>query len=71
MKLRLRDLREDQDKTQAQLAKYLNCSQQTYSRYENGKAQPSLETIVKLARYFGTSTDYILGVGDSPAPAKK
>lgn len=68
MRLRLRELREDCDQTQAQVAAYLNCRQQTYSRYENGKAQPSLEVMQKLAAYFHTSVDYLMGLTDERAP---
>ena len=68
MNLRIRNLREDHDKTQADLAKYLGCSQQTYSRYENGKVQPTPETLEKLALYFGTGVDYLLGLTDDPRP---
>ncbi len=74
MKLRLRDLREDRDITQTALAEYLGCSQQTYSRYENERVQPSLEVLVRLADYFDTSVDYLLGQTDDPRrypPAKK
>ena len=71
MKLRLRDLCEDSDKTQQELADFLNCRQQTYSRYENGVAQPSLETLAKIAIYFNVSTDYILNLTDDPTPPKR
>ena len=68
MNLRLRDVREDRDINQKTIAEYLGCCQQTYSRYENEKAQPSLETLVKLALYFDTSVDYLLGITDDPSP---
>ncbi|MBQ7960069.1 MAG: helix-turn-helix transcriptional regulator [Clostridia bacterium] len=58
--MRLKDLREDSDITQKQLADYLNIKQNTYSQYENGQRQIPLDTLVKLALYFRTSTDYIL-----------
>lgn len=64
MILRLRDVREGKNKTQAQMADFLGCSQQTYSRYENGKAQMSYQTLDCLADYFGTSIDYLLGRTD-------
>lgn len=60
--LRLRDLREDRDMTQAQMAKLLNCSQQTYSRYESHTTEIPLESLVWLADYYDTSVDYLLGV---------
>ena len=68
MKLRLRDVREDNGKTQTIVAEYLNCTQQTYSRYETGVSQPSLETMEKLAVYFDTSVDYLLGITDETKP---
>ena len=68
MPLRLRDVREDADKTQAEMAKILGCSQQTYSRYENGKAQMSYQALSALADYFGTSVDYLLGRTDEKTP---
>lgn len=71
MYLRLRDIREDSDKKQAQIAAELGCSQQTYSRYENGKAQMTYETLSALADYFGTSVDYLLGRTDVRTPYPK
>ena len=68
---RLRDMREDADKTQAELAAVLNVGQTTYSRYENGKAQPSLDVLRQLAIYFETSTDYLLGLTDDPEPYRQ
>lgn len=58
--MRIKDLREDADITQKQLADYLNIKQNTYSQYENGQRQISLDALIKLAQYFNTSTDYIL-----------
>lgn len=58
--MRLKELREDSDITQKQLANYLNIKQNTYSQYENEQRQIPLDTLVKLALYFNTSTDYIL-----------
>ena len=68
MFLRLRDLREDRDLTQADMAAQLGCAQQTYSRYESGKAQMSYGTLSALADYFATSVDYLLGRTDERAP---
>ncbi|MEG1593229.1 MAG: helix-turn-helix transcriptional regulator [Oscillibacter sp.] len=68
MYLRLQDMRVDRDKRQAEVADYLGCCQQTYSRYENGKAQPTPETLEKLAHYFETSVDYLLGITDEKMP---
>lgn len=47
--------------TQRQLADYLQIAQPSYIRYENGSAEPSLETLVKIADYFDVSVDYLLG----------
>lgn len=71
MYLRLRDLREDSDQTQAQMAEVLGCSQQTYSRYESGKGQMAYDALSKLADYFGTSVDYLLGRTDEKTPYPK
>jgi transcriptional regulator with XRE-family HTH domain len=68
MFLRLRDIREDSDKTQTQMAEFLGCRQQTYSRYENERAQMTYQTLCRLADYFGTSVDYLLGRTDEKSP---
>lgn len=62
LNLRIRDLREDRDMTQAQMAKLLNCSQQTYSRYESHTTEIPLELLIFLADYHNTSVDYLLGI---------
>lgn len=59
--MRLRDLREDNDLTQSQIASVLNIRQNTYSQYENGKRQMPLELLWKLADYYNTSIDYLVG----------
>ncbi|MBP7267612.1 MAG: helix-turn-helix domain-containing protein [Eubacterium sp.] len=58
---RIRDLREDHDLTQKQVAKILNCSQQVYSNYELGQRDIPTAILIKLADYYNVSTDYILG----------
>ena len=63
--MRLRDLREDNDLTQATIAKYLHCAQNTYHQYESGKRQIPLNLLQKLALYYHTSVDYILGLTDN------
>lgn len=68
MALRIRDLREDNDLTQAEIAALLNISQATYSRYETealGIPHSSLET---LADFYNTSVDYLLGRTNNPTP---
>lgn len=59
--MRLRDLREDNDITQSQIASILNIRQNTYSQYENGKRQMPIELLWKLADYYNTSIDYLVG----------
>ena len=71
LRLRLRDLREDNDMSQAQMAKLLNCSQQTYSRYESHTTEIPLESLIFLAEYYKTSVDYLLGVTNEKKPYKK
>ena len=66
--LRLRDLREDRDMSQAAMAKLLKCSQQTYSRYESHTTELPLESLIFLAEYYDTSTDYLLGITDQIKP---
>lgn len=69
MKLRLKDIREDRDLKQIDVAKFLNCTQVCYSRYENGKRDIPLNVLCLLAEYFDTTTDYILGLTDNPNKA--
>ena len=66
--LRLRDLREDRDMSQSAMAKLLKCSQQTYSRYESHTTEIPLESLLFLAEYYDTSTDYLLGITDLIKP---
>lgn len=63
---RIRDLREDADLTQKQMAKILNCSQQVYSNYELGQRDIPTAILIQLAKYYDTTTDYILGLSDNP-----
>ena len=60
MIMRLKDLREDNDKTQRELADFLHIKQNTYSQYENGQRQLPIDALIKLAEYYSVSTDYIL-----------
>ena len=73
MKLRIRDIREDNDKTQKELAKELNCTQQTYSRYEKEEITIDIFRLIQLAQYYKTSIDYLVGLTDEikPYPRKK
>ena len=64
---RIRDLREDSDLLQKDIADYLKCTQVCYSHYENGKRDIPTDVLVKLAAYYHTSTDY-LGITDVTEP---
>ena len=66
--MRLKDIREYLDLTQSEVADYLQIRQNTYSQYENGQRGLPIDILIKLARYFGTSTDYILSLTDEKAP---
>lgn len=66
--MRLRDMREDKDLTQQAVAAYLHVSQNTYSQYENKRRQIPLGILVRLAIFYNTSTDYLLGLTDVSAP---
>lgn len=64
MRLRIRDLREDNDLTQKQICEYLICDQSLYSKYERGEREIPLNLIIKLADYYNVSLDYITGRSD-------
>lgn len=64
MKLRIKELREQNSLIQRNLAEFLGCTQQTYSRYETAELEPSLTVLEKLARFYDTSVDYIMGLTD-------
>lgn len=61
---RIRELREDNDLLQKNLAEYLNCSQVAYSRYELGTRYIPTEVLIALSKFYNVSTDYILGLKD-------
>ena len=67
---RLRDLREDKDMNQTQVAKILGMSQTGYSKYETGENDIPTAILIKLARFYGTSIDYLLGETDNPSKYK-
>lgn len=69
--MRIRDLREDADLTQSDLAQLLHIRQSTYSQYENGNRQLPLSVLIALAKFYNTSTDYLLGLTDEKAPYKR
>ena len=64
---RLRDLREDRDMTQTQLAKMLGMSQTGYSKYETGENDIPTSVLIQLAKIYQTSIDYLLGETNNPA----
>lgn len=68
---RLRDLREDRDLLQKDVAEVLQCSQVCYSYYELGKRDIPTEVLVQLAAYYHTSVDYLLGLTDDVRPYPK
>ena len=69
--MRLKDIREDRDLTQQEIASYLHIKQNTYSQYENGHRQIPIDLLIKLSEYYKTSVDYLLGVSDNPHPYSK
>ena len=66
MKLRIRDLREDNDLTQKQISEILMCDQSLYSKYERCEREIPLALVVKLAEYYCVSVDYLIGRTDKP-----
>ncbi len=68
---RLRDLREDHDLPQRSIAKMINCSQTTYSRYENGNLNVPIEVLKKLALFYHVSIDYLTEFTDDKRPYTK
>ena len=67
---RLKDLREDNDLVQKQVAAHLGIDQRVYSNYETGKREIPTRFVIALAKYYHTSTDYILGLTNNPTPSK-
>ena len=66
--MRIKDLRENHNLTQAEIAEYLHIKQNTYSQYENEQRQLPISCLIALARFYNTSTDYILGLTDKLKP---
>lgn len=66
--MRIKDLREDNDLTQQQIADYLHIKQNTYSQYETGHRQLPVDVLIALAHFYKTSTDYLLGITNHKAP---
>lgn len=65
---RIEDLRVDHDKTQIEVAEYLNMQRGVYRRYEKGEREIPVWAVIKLAKYYHTSTDYILGLTSHKEP---
>ena len=61
---RIRDLREDSDKTQIEIADYLNMQRSVYRRYETGEREIPVWAVIKLAQHYHVTTDYLLGLSD-------
>jgi bacteriophage CI repressor helix-turn-helix domain len=68
---RIRDLREDRDLSQTELAKILNMSQTGYSKYEVGTNDIPTKILIQLAKFYNTSVDYLLGITDEIKPYKR
>ena len=66
--MRIRDLREDSDLTQQEVADFLHVKQNTYSQYETGRHQIPIDILIQLARYYHTSVDYLQGLTDQRKP---
>ena len=69
--IRIRNLREDKDLYQKDIAELLQISQQYYSEYENGKRTFPIIHLIKLAKYYNVSLDYLVGLTDDPKPYKR
>ena len=67
---RLHALREDADLTQRELGEYLHISQRAYAHYENGTRNIPVDMLIRLARYYNTSVDYLVGLTDQKEPWK-
>lgn len=68
--MRLRDIREDRDYTQEDIAKILNVKQNTYQQYESEKRQIPIQALIKIALFYDLSIDYIVGIIDEPRKIK-
>lgn len=70
-RVRIRNVREDRDLTQAQIGKLLNKSQQGYNHIEDGRAELKIDDLVKLCRFYNLSADYLVGLIDEPRKINK
>ncbi len=69
-RIRIRNLREDHDHTQAEIGKLINKSQQGYNHIENGRADLRIEDLIILCKFYNVSADYIIGLTDKITPIK-
>lgn len=65
---RIRNLREDADKTQQEVATYLGTSQTMYARYERGANEMPIRHLIKLAKYYNVTLDYLCGLSNTKRP---
>ena len=63
-RIRMRNLREDRDLTQRQVAEVINKSQQGYSHIEDGRAELKIDDLIRLCKFYGVSADYFIGITD-------
>ena len=63
-RIRMRNLREDRDLTQRQVAEVINKSQQGYSHIEDGRAELKIDELIRLCKFYGVSADYFIGISD-------
>jgi transcriptional regulator with XRE-family HTH domain len=68
---RIRALREDRDLTQAEIGRAINVPQRTYAYYESGQRMIPPQVLIALAKFYGTSVDYLLGLTDQREPYKR
>lgn len=68
---RLKDLREDKDLSQTQVAKVLGMKYQQYARYENGERELPMHHFITLAKFYNVSLDYLAGLINAPSPLKR
>lgn len=71
MSLKLKELREHNNKSQSEIAEVLNIKQQQYFRYEKEIRKIQIDYLIQLAKYYNTSTDYILGITEEKTPYRK
>ena len=68
---RFKELREDAEKSRKELASYLGMDVSNYGKYERGEIEPSIHVIIKLAKFYNVTADYLLGLSDDYSPTGK